>query len=200
MAPSTSSCGRPLARAGRPRVHKNEPPMRQTVLVGTGRTCTNCSLAPDCPHSPITRGLRRSLPVALAVALALLAAPALAVAQSDSAPGGAAFGPLTPSTPPVTPDVQPQQPQSQLPAAETSDEMLSTTELLAFLGIEALLLGGLGVAIAREGGGVGRQVRRARHARRARPPRRNRGATHSRAGAKAPPPPPRRRRAKAGRR
>jgi hypothetical protein len=78
--------------------------------------------------------------------------------------------------------------------------MLNATELLAFLGIEVLLLGGLGVAIAREGGGVGRQARRARHARRARPARRNRGATHSRAGANAPPLPPRRRRAKAGRR
>jgi hypothetical protein len=139
----------------------------------------------------------------MAIALALLAVPGGAVAQDSSAPGSSPFGQLAPSTPPVPSDEepqQPQQPQPQLPAAETSDEMLSTTELLAFLGIEGLLLGGLGVAIAREGGGVGRQARRARHARRARPPRRNRGVTHSRAGAKAPPPPPRRRRAKAGRR
>jgi hypothetical protein len=140
---------------------------------------------------------------AIAIALALLAVPGGAVAQGGSAPGSSPFGPLAPSTPSVPPDEQPQQPQQpqpQIPVAEKSDEMLSTTELLAFLGIEALLLGGLGVAIAREGGGVGRRARRARHARRARPPRRNRGATHSRAGAKAPPPPPRRRRPKAGRR
>jgi hypothetical protein len=141
----------------------------------------------------------------LAVVLALLALPGTVAAQENSAGGSSAFGPLAPTGPVTSSDEQPQpqpqpaqQPQPQLPAS-SGDEMLGTPEVLAFVGIEILLLGALGVAIAREGGG-GRISRRGRHARRAQPPRRKRGATHSRAGLKAPPPPPRRRRAKAARR
>jgi hypothetical protein len=136
---------------------------------------------------------------AIAVAIALLAVPGAALAQQE----GSAFGPLAPTVPSEEPQ-QPQAPgQSQLPPvmpfSEPTNGPLSMSEMLVFLVIEALLLGAIAVAIAREGGGLRRRARRQRHARRARPPARNRGATHLTTGAKAPPPPPRRRRPKAAR-
>lgn len=139
----------------------------------------------------------------MTAALALLTVPATAVAQDGSAAGGSPFGPLgpsAPSSPPAEDPPQPQQPPQPLPQApvtEASDEMLGTTEVLVFVAIEALLLGALSMAIAREGRGIRRAARRGRHSRRAQPPRRKRGAVHLPAEANAPPPPPRRRRAKA---
>lgn len=140
---------------------------------------------------------------AAAIVLALLGMPGVAFAQVAPPPGESAFGPVAPTIPGDAADEQSQVPQQtppQLPVNDASDETLGAIELLPFVVIEVLLLGALGVAIARDGGGAGTRTRRRRHARRALPPKRRRGATHSRGGSKAPPPPPRRRRAKAGRR
>jgi hypothetical protein len=162
----------------------------------------NGTLEARTPQSR-THGIARGARASIVVAVVLLTAPSSAVAQGSSPQESSAFGGLAPLAPPAAPAQQPQQtqpqPQSQVPIPEARDEMLGTGEVLVFVGIEMLLLGALGVTIARDGGGGG-HAPRARHARRTRRRRRKRGETHSRAGARVPPPPPRKRRAKAGRR
>jgi hypothetical protein len=139
---------------------------------------------------------------AIVVAFALLAVPAAAAAQE-----GSAFGPLEPSGPLSAPDEPaPTQPLAPAPSAPMplapppEDNELNVMESLAFAGIAVLLLGGVGVAIAREGRELGRRDRRAQRTRAAALRRRGAPGCRPRAGVKAPPPPPRRRRGKARRR
>jgi hypothetical protein len=143
---------------------------------------------------------------AVATAFAALVAAPVAVAQ-----GGSPFGPLAPQSPAPPP----QQPAPQQPrASEESDDDLGTAEVLALTGVTVLLIGGVGVAIVREGRrhtAPGARRRRGRRGRRAAPSEGSlkRGASASRSNAparghrrdaKAPPPPPRKRRTKAKRR
>lgn len=140
----------------------------------------------------------------LAAVLSPLAiALALAVAGPAMAQGGNPFGPLTPQTPPP----QPPPPPAPEPVSQPDDGELSARESLGLAAIAALLIGGVFVAIVREGGRLGRgQRRRRKHERERRAKAtepRKRGAAAFRsstpAAAKAPPPPPRKRRAKAKR-
>lgn len=140
--------------------------------------------------------------LAASLALLLLSAPAPALAQ-----GGNPFGPLSPQTPPP----QPQPAPPQQPAQSDDDRFLGTTEALGFAAIALVLIGGVFVAIVRDGGRGNRGVRRRK--RRETDPRApatepsKRGAAAFRSSApakahtkaKAPPPPPRKRRAKAKR-
>jgi hypothetical protein len=139
----------------------------------------------------------RSLAV-ITAALFLLAAPAGAAAQGGD--------PVRPVLPPG----EPEEPEPA-PPPEADDQALGTTETLALAGIALLLIGAVGVVIAREGGRLRRGARRRRRARRTRRRREQRrgGVTPlrstapvgaGRGDAKRPPPPPRKRRSKAKRR
>lgn len=140
---------------------------------------------------------------AIAISVALLVAVPGAGAQT-----GNPFGPLTPQPPPPGPQQPGQQTAPQpapqtVPPREASDEEFSLLEWSAFGGVAVLLVGGVAVAIARDGRPLRARLRRGRRTARvtADPRRRAADAARSsarssgrRSGVKAPPPPPRKRR------
>jgi hypothetical protein len=133
-------------------------------------------------------------------AFALLLSPAAAVGQGAQAPGDAPLAPLSPSDPGPAAPQEEQEPAPEPAQPVDNDDALGATESIALGAMIVVLIGGVGVAISREGRKRRQQDGGKRRRRRSARPARTPSRVAEASGGKRPPPPPRKRRPKPGRR